>query len=456
MEGVELSAGQQEALEGVLAWYHGRQYRSDVREPERSVHRLFGYAGTGKTTLARIIVDSLGLDPGKVRYATYTGKAAHVLRSKGAEDASTIHSLIYMPREQAKSRLAELRDELREAEAYVAQLQIISRGVDPDDLAEQQSKVNLIRFKIRMEEKRLESPEFLLREPAESLLTGSDLLVLDEVSMVGDPIARDLLGFGVPILALGDPAQLPPVDGGGYFINRPADALLTEIHRSALDSPVTRIATQVRMANGDARYGVTGMWGNSAIGGSGRLRDLPPEYLTDFDQVLVGTNAVRWQAIRTLRRLEGLPDQAAPVVGDKIIILANNGEAEVLNGQIYTVRQAQHGRVHDLEVYGEDGAYRELAVHPHGFRGPDGERTARLMGTRGAVAAATFAQAITVHKAQGSQWGRVLVVDESHVFQRMHRGPRSDQYRAGQRWLYTGVTRASDQVVITSAGSIRE
>src|SRR5712692_8451225 len=60
------------------------------------VFRLFGYAGTGKTTLARHVAE--GVD-GKVLFAAFTGKAALVMRSKGCERASTIHSLIYKPRQ---------------------------------------------------------------------------------------------------------------------------------------------------------------------------------------------------------------------------------------------------------------------------------------------------------------------------------------------------------------------
>src|SRR5215831_4640342 len=61
-----------------------------------SIFRLFGYAGTGKTTLAKHIAE--GVD-GKVLFAAFTGKAACVMRSKGCGGASTIHSLIYRPRD---------------------------------------------------------------------------------------------------------------------------------------------------------------------------------------------------------------------------------------------------------------------------------------------------------------------------------------------------------------------
>ena len=58
--------------------------------------RLFGYAGTGKTTLARYFAENVD---GEVQFAAFTGKAAQVLRTKGCDNASTIHSLIYRARE---------------------------------------------------------------------------------------------------------------------------------------------------------------------------------------------------------------------------------------------------------------------------------------------------------------------------------------------------------------------
>ena len=64
-----------------------------------SIFRLFGYAGTGKTTLAKHLAE--GVD-GKVLFAAFTGKAACVMRSKGCPGAATIHSLIYRARESGE------------------------------------------------------------------------------------------------------------------------------------------------------------------------------------------------------------------------------------------------------------------------------------------------------------------------------------------------------------------
>src|SRR5487761_2630805 len=84
---MQWSPQQDDALKAVAQWL-------TTRQPQ--VFRLFGYAGTGKTTLARHIAENEG---GKVEFGAFTGKAALVLRSKGCKDARTIHSMIYRPRD---------------------------------------------------------------------------------------------------------------------------------------------------------------------------------------------------------------------------------------------------------------------------------------------------------------------------------------------------------------------
>ena len=84
---------QDRALAAVAAWLAER------KAPQ--VFRLFGYAGTGKTTLARHLSESV---EGETAFGAFTGKAALVMRSKGCTDARTIHSMIYPPEKPESSR----------------------------------------------------------------------------------------------------------------------------------------------------------------------------------------------------------------------------------------------------------------------------------------------------------------------------------------------------------------
>jgi exodeoxyribonuclease-5 len=441
---VEPTGQQVQAVDTVRAWY-----RNDATSTQ--VFRLFGYAGTGKTTLAKHLVDALGLN-GRTRFATFTGKAAHVLTGKGC-DAQTIHSLIYQPVSKAREHLDELR----------------ARRAATTDPSQQRELDDAI----KIETAELDQPGWIVNPRSE--LEHADLLVLDEVSMVDNVMAHDLLDFGVPTLVLGDPAQLPPISGAGYFVDCDPDVLLTQIHRSALDSPVTRLATAVRNSGSDRALGIPGMDADS-----GRWhRPLTPAEASRFDQVICWRNATRWRIINSMRKVAGHSGDPRP--GERIIGLVNDREAGVLNGEQFTVvsvtndsetastwstrRQTaaddENSRVLDMVVQPEQGLPRRIRTWAVGFTGEKGEATAKRASsgqfrTRGVVAA-TFAHAVTVHKAQGSQWRKVLVVDETSGLRQVTgrsevesgADPASAHEAAdlmARRWLYTAVTRAGDDV----------
>ena len=162
---------QDQALNAVAHWLKAKPGANGTPQ----VFRLFGYAGTGKTTLANHLAEHVD---GEVKFAAFTGKAASVMRGKGCHGASTIHSLIYRARESGE-----------------------------------------------------EIPSFDLWDEAPA--SKAELIIIDECSMVDAELGRDLLSFGVPVLVLGDPAQLPPIQGGGFFTEAEPDVMLTEVHRQA-------------------------------------------------------------------------------------------------------------------------------------------------------------------------------------------------------------------------------
>src|SRR6516164_9283522 len=85
-----------------------------------------------------------------------------------------------------------------------------------------------------------ETPTFELWP--DSSAAEAKLIVIDECSMVDGELARDLMSFAVPLLVLGDPAQLPPIQGGGFFTDAQPDAMLTEVHRQAQNDPIVRLS----------------------------------------------------------------------------------------------------------------------------------------------------------------------------------------------------------------------
>jgi exodeoxyribonuclease V len=357
---VSFSDAQQQAIEQVAEWVR-------CGAPGQ-VFRLFGFAGSGKTSIAKAIATLVAEEHGKrVEFAAFTGKAASVLRKKGC-DAITIHQLIY------------------------------KRAPDKD------------------------TKEDLAFQPRDRALSSSScaLVIVDECSMVGNAMGEDLVSFGVPILVLGDPAQLPPVGDGGFFTDSTPDVMLDEVFRQQNGGSVLSIATEVRelrrLPNGVARP----------------LKDIHSLDLTAYDQVLCGKNSTRRMLNGRARDAMGYTDDI-PEVGEKLVCLRNNRQLGLMNGEMVTVLEVTRGSSEQFHmVYDKEGETGRATVSLHYMLDKAG--TPPWGGT---MTFFDFGYAITCHKSQGSEWGSVLVVNESRVF-------GADAWR----WLYTAITRASEAVEV--------
>lgn len=266
---------------------------------------------------------------------------------------------------------------------------------------------------------------------SESPAADADLIVIDEVSMVDEQLGRDLLSFGVKVLVLGDPFQLPPVQGAGFFIADEPDIMLTEIHRQAADNPIIHLSMQVR----EGGFLERGSYGESIVVGR---ENVDRNAVMEADQVLVGRNKTRLQYNDRLRELKGLPFHE-PVLGDRMVCLRNNPRKKLLNGQIWIVTEATrrtNGKWSLLLGADEGRGEAKVLTHKAFFAG---EEDAMSWPERRQFDEFTFGYCLTVHKAQGSQWDNVYLFDESFVFR---------EERA--RWLYTGITRAAEKITVVS------
>jgi exodeoxyribonuclease-5 len=361
---MDWSSEQQSALDRVGRW---------LRAGEPQLFRLFGFAGVGKSTLARHIAQGA---QGEAAFAAFTGKAALVMRAKGCVGATTIHALIY-------------------------------RALEADDGA----------------------PKFTLNRDGPASRAG--LIVIDECSMVDAELGRDLMSFGKPILVLGDPAQLPPVKGGGFFTDAEPDVMLTQIHRQAADDPIIRLASEVRNG-GKLPYG---RYGETCVI---RRGEIEPGAVLAVDQVLVGLNRTRRLYNKRMRELLGIAEPL-PVVGDRLVCLRNDRAKGLINGGLWRVQalKAMRKDFVRMTLKPEDETGRnnaKVAVLRQFFEG--GEQEIPYPQRRESDEF-DFGYTLTVHKAQGSQWDAVMLFDESHAF---------GEYR--NRWLYTGLTRAAKRITI--------
>lgn len=369
---------------------HGLQIvvqRIKDREPYTCVA---GYAGTGKSTLISILVEELGYRDYDVAYCTYTGKAALVLKNKGNKGALTIHKLIY---ESYMRRDGTFVNRLKKFIGY---------------------------FK---------------------------LIIVDEVSMVPQDLFTALLSFGIPIVGLGDPFQLPPVTGDSTLLHNP-DVFLTQIMRQEEDSEIIQLSMKIR--NGERI--------DPFIGKSVQIiakNDICSGHFLWADQVICATNKTRREYNDVIRQLKGFNGDLQN--GEKLICLNNywdditrfgdilvNGSIGEATNVVYVENNFLRRPAYRVTFFAEGsmGPLEHLPIdYNYLHNGQPSFSPQEMFRIKSKILVPRvfdFGYCITAHKAQGGEWDKVLVFEERFPFDEMEHA----------RWLYTAVTRASKKLVL--------
>jgi len=381
---MKLTSIQRTAIERAIEWYFGRSH-------EQKTFVVGGYAGTGKTTIVKLMIDILGLTKYNVLYCAYTGKAVNVLRLKG-NVAQTIHRTFY---------------------------QIYGSG----------SKV-----------------QFRLKSSLPSIIK---LIVIDEASMVNDKIMDDILSFGIPIILLGDPGQLPPIFGGNRFINN-SDVFLTEVMRQDDKSGILTLATMAR----ESKPIPFGKYGDSQVVPFDKIQPIEK-----YDTVLCWRNATRVNLNNHIRKILKLT-HPYPLKGEKLICLNNSYLHEIDHEgmAVLVVNGLNCIAVSEAEEIDEETNTFKIRYRPDFVLGTGPYFHTRcekdIFDTQlnGGVWKETvedrpddivridFGYALTVHKSQGSEWGNVLIIND-------YAGNSKDF----PNWLYTAITRGRHSVTLTNA-----
>ena len=390
---MELTPKQQKGLKIALERYKANEKYTVIA----------GFAGTGKSTLVKFIIDALDVDKNKVTYATYTGKAAEVLRKKGNPNAMTLHKLLY------------------------------------DSIPRQGGGF------IRIPKKQLDYT----------------IVVVDEVSMVPKTMVDMLLAHRIYILFLGDPFQLPQIDKKEThtLLDKP-HIFLDQVMRQAAESEIIQLTMKIR--NGED---IPFMHGKEVI--VAPKAELVTGHLTWADIIICATNKTRHNMNRQKRELLGY--SGVLQTGERIIVKRNywedcdeDGNA-LVNGTVGTVANPYESFVRIPSYVKNDR--RDLPLIGCIFT-PDGGKSfdtfeidkdyllkeepcvdwrvsyqlGKLKPKIGDILPkqATYGYALTCHAAQGSEFDKVLVIEESFPFDKTEH----------QRWLYTATTRAAEKLVL--------
>jgi exodeoxyribonuclease-5 len=413
-----LSPDQQEAVERVAAWWRGSGRRFVIT----------GSAGTGKTRLIVEILARLGLTADQVALVAPTNKACDVLREKLPKNlgfrgaVSTFHSLLY------KYQWPPAWD-----------------GED--------QKWEIVGHKQRKE--------------------SVALLICDEASMLAD-LDVEAMEASYRVVYLGDAAQLPAIVEDRTWKGRPAlssdilerpDAVLTTIHRQSGGSSILDAADIVR----SGEFLEPGLWDDDATQvlheNDGHVDPkMFRQLLRDSDAVLVARNATRVrlnQLIRSIRGYERFPGDWLPKPGELLVAIERGsddvfrGQPPISNGQQLVVEavvrigggtkrsSSEPFELVEVQAHFRDnpsirGSWpisQEMLVGKHVVG--DEVITKNIAGPRSGVLRCDWGYALTVHKAQGSEWGRVLVVDHGAYD------------KVGQKsWNYVALTRARNTVTV--------
>lgn len=387
---LNLTDNQKIVLQKLLEWYKAAAGQSKFIT-------LGGYAGTGKTTLISLFREKLNSQNPKLKVAfcAYTGKATRVLKGKLVENnsifpkdnISTIHSLIYSPMMNASEEI----------------------------IGWKQKDIDEVRY---------------------------DLIIIDEASMVDFQIWKDLLTYGIPIIAVGDHGQLPPINNNFSLMQHPI-LRLEEIHRQAKDNPIIDISIKARTRG----FIPPGKYGDGVIKYDKKAEDTQQnigDLLESYDEnslILCGYNHTRIKLNKHIRQIKGF-DSPTPQNGDRVICLKNNHKKGIFNGLLGTVNSIEEGGegfyYAKIDLDDEEKLYEGL-IFSEQFNSSESVNYSKDRKTAKAGDLFDYGYALTVHKAQGSQAKRVVLFEER--FSKMD----DDIWR---RWLYTAVTRAESELYI--------
>ena len=366
---------------------------------------ISGYAGSGKSTLVKFIIQALKIPESQVCYVAYTGKAATVLKQKGCANAMTAHKLLYW--------------------------------ASPTP-----------------------SGKFVFR-PKTKFEDYYQVIVVDEISMLPKSMWDLLLRHKIYILALGDPEQLPPVDKDedNHVLDNP-HVFLDEIMRQAQESEIIRLSMHVREGKPLSTF--------EAKGEQVKIVS-PSEVVAGMygwaDQILCATNATRTSINELVRKQNGF-NTPEPQIGDKIISLRNHWDTLSVSGD-WALTNGAIGTITDYEVEAktfpryitpdpveymitnmkleDDDQFICLPIDykclKTGIMSLNNKQTFMVNKNDTLPEAPyefAYAYAITCHKSQGSEWDKVLVFEERFPFDKTEH----------RRWLYTAITRAKEKLVI--------
>jgi exodeoxyribonuclease-5 len=329
----------------------------------RQITIVAGCAGSGKSTCLSYLTE---LYP-DFAVCCYTGKAANVLRNKGVDRAATIHSTIYSLQESENGKL------------------------------------------------------YFRRRPKHKLEYSG--FFIDEASMISEDIFSDLVFYNLPLIFVGDHAQLEPINSKFNLMKKP-DYVLETVHRNA--NTIAKFANHIRAGHPPEAFE-----GFDDLVQIANKKTLLAKTANNFDQIICGYNKSRHEWNSRIRRIRNFKDELH--VGETLICLKNNRDLGIFNGMQGTVERIYKDKRILLKT--ENGDLLKLQIEYGQFHS---DKLMESSKDDREVAYLDYGYCITCHKSQGSEWGSVCVIEEKPF--------RADGWDQ-KRWAYTAASRAKNKLL---------
>ena len=480
LKNIKLTDCQKRVLKSLLSF---------VNDSDDRVFILKGYAGTGKTTLMRFLIDELSKQGTNYCLLASTGRAAKILANLSGSNGrtSTIHSMIYT--------FGGLNKEFDSDE---------KPAMDMD------GQLYLVFNPVRINKNKTDD---------------RTVYIVDEASMVSDVASHDitqakfgdgrvlseLLAYderpGSKFIFVGDPCQLPPVEESqspalmknyfrSHFGLRAQEAQLTEILRQKGSNGIVNASKQVRTfyenaPETTAYYGRQRLWGSLPFSQYKNIRlhadadDMMDKYVEIISKKgfnsAVSISRFNKECLRQSRLIRERLGMHSPQVqrGDLLMVVQNNLPTGLMNGDMVTVEKILPGALKRASLTFRKAIVRELftgetsttyfiedIVHQERPNLNSLQQQALFVDFIERMMAkgisqkknkdlfydamrddpilnalrCSFGYVITCHKSQGGEW--------DDVFLQLPRNITLNPVKANYQWVYTAMTRARNTLHI--------